>query len=441
MHRLYPCFFAILALLSGALAGCSGDGTGGTGPPSGDTVSPSPVTDLEISFDAAAGAVTLSWTAPPDDSPEENVSAYEIRAQYTDGSAPADFWHTAAAIGGAPVPAPPGSAETCLVTDPKRARDLYVGIVAIDEAGNRSVPSGPVSIHIAGFTFGARCIDVFTREPVEGLRSTLSTGESWEYTTDASGGFVHAGEIDEGYTHIEIHSGPSTAAYHAINQTVVLEGDSVHTFHMIPVEPVGAAWAPNLLGLFNRLASILPPGAALAGGAERPPFSPQVPQPRILAKWRRRPVACYIPPFVNEKGVDYALQARLAALRWMEKTGEPLYEFVDAPPDTGIVVLYKSSSEMGGIAFTRHNPDAEGHPVRDEIRIVSEAASSLVVYKVFLHEFGHTIPLGHTDDKSFIMFVGQPLPGDITDDEARVVRLHASLPVRIDMAIYDEGSP
>jgi hypothetical protein len=72
---------------------------------------------------------------------------------------------------------------------------------------------------------------------------------------------------------------------------------------------------------------------------------------------------------------------------------------------------------------------------------VSEASNAQVVYKVFLHEFGHTIPLGHTDDMSFIMFVGQPLPGDISDDEARVVQLHASLPVRIDMAIYDENSP
>jgi len=39
------------------------------------------------------------------------------------------------------------------------------------------------------------------------------------------------------------------------------------------------------------------------------------------------------------------------------------------------------------------------------------------------------------------MFVGQPLPGDISDDEARVVQLHESLPVRIDMAIYDENAP
>jgi len=64
----------------------------------------------------------------------------------------------------------------------------------------------------------------------------------------------------------------------------------------------------------------------------------------------------------------------------------------------------------------------------------------LVIYKVFLHELGHTISLGHTDDRSFIMFAGQPLPGDVSDDEARVVRLHASLPVRIDMAIYDENA-
>jgi hypothetical protein len=434
------------------LAGCSDDDGPGTGPPLGDTSPPSPVTDLAAAYEPLTGAVFLSWTAPRDDDEAEGVSAYEIRLEYTDGYAPAEFWETSGVLANPPEPGPPGSRETCEITDPRRARDLYVGVLAVDEAGNRSAASGIEKVRVAGFSFGARCVDVFTGLPVEGLRATLSTGESWEYATGASGGFSHQGEIDNGLTHIEVRTGEAQKAYHAINETIVLVGDSVHTFYMIPVEPVEAPWAPNLLGLFNRLANTLPPGGALVGGTAgppggafaestaEPPLSAQAPQPRILAKWRRRPVACYIPPFVNESGVDYALQATLAAGRWMEKTGKPLFEFVDAPPDTGIVFVYKSQSEMGGIAFTRHTFDAEGHPLRDEISIVREAANAPLVYKVFLHELGHTIPLGHTDDMSFIMFVGQPLPGDISNDESRVVRLHASLPVRIDMAIYDESS-
>lgn len=445
MSRFSLFVLAVLAMALGLLAGCSDDeGAGGTGPPLDDTSPPSPVTDLAVAYDPGARSVMLSWTAPSDDSAAERVSSYEIRFEYTSGYAPADFWETAAVIGEAPEPGPPGSTETCEILEPKRARDIYVGVLAIDEAGNRSAASEPEMIHVAGFAFSARCLDVFTGLPVEGLRATVSTGESWGYTTDASGGFSHEGEIDDGFTHVEVRSGAAPIAYHAINETIVLAGDSVHTFYMIPVEPVEAAWAPNLLGLFNRLANTLPPGAALEPQAPpepQPRRSPQAPQPRILAKWRRRPVACYIPPFVNASGVDYELQAKLAASRWMERTGETLFEFVDAPPDTGIVLVYKPQSEMSGIAFTQHHPDAQGHPVRDEIWIVSEGTNSLVIYKVFLHEIGHTISLGHTDDRSFIMFVAQPLPGDISDDEARVVQLHASLPVRIDMAIYDESAP
>ena len=434
MRRLPFSVIALFGLLLGPIAGCSDDdGPRGTGP-SLDGSPPSAVTDLVLAYETATGAVRLAWTAPSDDSADERVSAYEIRYEYTDGFSPADFWETASAIADPPEPGVPGLSETCLIPDPKRARDLYVGVLAIDEAGNRSPAREPATIRIAGYRFGARCVDVFTGLPVAGLRAAVSTGVSWDYTTDDSGGFSHAGEIGGGFTHVEIRTGAAAKAYHAINQTLVLASDSVHTFRMIPVETVGAVWAPNLLGLFNRLANTLPPGAAFA------PQAPQAPQPRILAKWRRRPVACYIPPFVNPSGVDYELQAKFAALRWMEKTGEPLFEFVDAPPDTGIVMVYKPQSEMGGIAFTSHTPDAEGHPLRDEIRIVSEATNSLVIYKVFLHELGHTISLGHTDDRSFIMFAGQPLPGDVSDDEARVVRLHASLPVRIDMAIYDENA-
>jgi hypothetical protein len=442
MRRFSLPLLAVLALLLSPIVGCSDDeGAGGTGPPLDDTSPPSPVTDLVVAYDPSAGTVVLSWTAPADDSAAERVSAYEIRFEYTSGSAPADFWNDAPVIADAPQPGPPGSTETYEILDPKRARDIYVGVLAVDEAGNRSAAGEPEMIHVAGFAFGARCLDVLTGLPVEGLRATVSTGESWGYTTDASGGFSHDGEIDDGITHVEVRSGAAPIVYHAINETIVLAGDSVHTFFMIPVEPVEAAWAPNLLGLFNRLANTLPPGAAIGPREAQPPWSPQTPQPRILAKWRRRPVACYIPPFVNSNGVDYELQAKLAAARWMEKTGEELFEFVDAPPDTGIVLVYKPQSEIGGIAYTQHTFDAEGHPLQDVIRIVNEASNSLVIYKVFLHEFGHTIPLGHTDDMSFIMFVGQPLPGDISDDEARVVQLHSSLPVRIDMAIYDENAP
>jgi hypothetical protein len=460
MNRVFLTLFTLIGLFLSLLVGCSGtESPNGIRPPGDDTSPPAAVTDLVLAWSVDNGEVSLEWTAPRDDSPSERVAGYEIRIEYTDGYVPADFWRTASAIVDPPAPADPGLLQTYLIDDPRRARDLYVGIRAIDEAGNRSTALESAMIHVTGFTFSATCVDVFSGSPVEGLSATLSTGEAWVYTTDAAGGFSHQGELDGGVTHVDIRSGALAATWHTMNQSFTLEDDSVHTFFMIPVETVGASWAPNLLALFNRLVSTLPYAAETAGssgttenseptsktetvGTAAATLSAAAPAPRILAKWRHRPVACYIPPFVNTNGVDYEAQAKLAATRWMEKTGEPLFVFVDSPPDTGVVVAYKSRSEMGGgIAFTRHHPGADRHPVMDEIWIIDEATNPLVIYKVFLHEFGHTIPLGHTDDREFIMFVAQPLPGDISDDEARVVQLLESLPVRIDMSIYDENSP
>jgi hypothetical protein len=126
----------------------------------------------------------------------------------------------------------------------------------------------------------------------------------------------------------------------------------------------------------------------------------------------------------------------------MERTGEPLFEFVDSPPDTGIILAYKTRAEMGGgIGVTMLTRGDDGHPLRSDMWVVDDALEVFSTYMIFLHEFGHTICLGHVEDPAFVMFVGQPLPGDISDDEVRVVQLLESLPARIDMSIYDENSP
>jgi hypothetical protein len=153
-------------------------------------------------------------------------------------------------------------------------------------------------------------------------------------------------------------------------------------------------------------------------------------------------VAVYAPPFTNSRGVDYEEQVKAAAARWMERTGEPLFEFVESPPDTGIIVTYKTRAEMGvGLGLAMLTRGDDGHPLRSDVWIVDDAWDVFSVYLILLHEFGHTICLGHVEDPTFLMFVGQPLPGDICDDEVRVVQLLESLPTRIDLSLYDESSP
>ena len=81
------------------------------------------------------------------------------------------------------------------------------------------------------------------------------------------------------------------------------------------------------------------------------------------------------------------------------------------------------------------------HPLRDDIEIVNDFVTVEDLYRVMMHELGHTIHFGHLGYQEFIMYIGGNLPADISNDEAEAVKLLVSLPSRINMAIYDESSP
>jgi hypothetical protein len=96
---------------------------------------------------------------------------------------------------------------------------------------------------------------------------------------------------------------------------------------------------------------------------------------------------------------------------------------------------------MGGqVGITEYTDDDEGFPLLDRIRIVDEFSDPVRLYRIMLHELGHTIRLGHLP-AGFIMFAGQPLPDDITDDEVAVVRLLLALPAGLELLKYDVASP
>lgn len=431
MNRLFAgiCLAAVLAF---GLSGCS-DSESPSGPPNQaaeDTTAPAAVADIAVTFSSETGEARVEWTSPADDSPTEAVTAYEIRYALTRDYYPPDFWSLSMAVAEPPQPALPGTREIFEFEVPLRARDLYVGIRSVDEAGNRSEPGELAHIYVPGYVLSGRCVDVFSKAPIAGLDVTVSIGVAHQFQTDTDGKFTLEFGLDGGITHVEINTGAVSTPYHALNQSFTLEGDLAHTFYMIPVEDVAPIWSPNLLSLFNDFVNFFGIESGSMGGST------------TLAKWHKRPVDCYIPAYVNEQGIDYAAQARLAAERWMDRTGEPLFEFVDAPPDTGVIIIYKSKAEMGAsVGITRHTRDEDGHPLIDQIWVVNTATNDAVVHKIILHEFGHTISLGHVDDRTFLMWSGQPVPDEVSDPEVRVVQLHEALPTRIDMSIYDSDYP
>ncbi len=434
MHRVYHCIMWVAVIAVLIFAGCSdSESPTDVSPLTGDTTPPVAVSDAVLMLSDGTGEAVLEWTAPHDDSQGERVARYEIHFSYTQEFDPLNFWDVSTPVPDPPDPGEPGNQERYSFETPRMARDLHVGIRSFDEAGNRSPSSNLATVHVPGYTFSGRCEDIFSRAPLEGLEATISTGSASHYITDTGGGFSHEKELDGGVTYVELRPGAGNDPIHHLDQWFTLDSDSAHTFSMIPVETVEAAWAPNLLQLFKQIVNIFPSGSQSSDASRSGPI--------VVTKWHERPVPCYIPAFVNDDGVDYGMQARSAAERWMDRTGEPLFTFVDSAPDTGITLVYKSRGEMSGIGVTKHTRGEDGHPIRDEVWLVDYVEDPFLLYKIFLHEFGHTISLGHVSDPNFIMYVGQPLPDDISDDEVRVVQLHEALPVRIDMSIYDENSP
>jgi hypothetical protein len=84
-----------------------------------------------------SGPSTVCWTAPGDDWNVGTAASYDLR-KFPHGVSPANFTKKGTPIAGAPSPAPAGT-EQCATVSTSGAR--YIGLRAIDDAGNISYPA------------------------------------------------------------------------------------------------------------------------------------------------------------------------------------------------------------------------------------------------------------------------------------------------------------
>ncbi len=357
-------FCAVIAL--GVLASCSSiDNPDDTNqdPRGDDTVSvtdslpPAPIEDAVLTVNDSTFVITLTWTAPCDDSLSEPVQAYDIR--YSLSSYALSLWDLGIRVFDPPVPAVPGVMQSYSGFQYFfRGKDLYAAVRSIDEAGNVSEMSNMASVHVPGYTITVTCTDAYTGDPIEGLDGVLYTGITYHMATDTSGSFTKK-DIPRGDFHIAITSGGAASSYHGFLQLISISNDTAATVPMIPFHSTAAGGYQSLLELFKLLTRTnADPGT-------------------VLRKWRRYPVPCYIPPFVNANQVDYGAAAKQAATRWMTASGWEIFSFVDAPPDTGIVVEYRTQQEMGvQRAFTVHADGVDKLPLKDTIKIADYMADA-----------------------------------------------------------------
>jgi hypothetical protein len=408
----------LLALIAVVLYGCTEDEPALVSPrktiEGNDTTPPAQIVDPVLTYPVIGGDVVLTWTAPADNN---RVDAYDIRYSY---SFPLD-WEVSLRAEGPPQPAEAGTEQSYLIEAPRRGRDLYAAIRSVDATGNSSPVSNVAHVRVTGHTLSASCVEVIGGDPIEGIDAVVTARHVHSHTSGPDGNFAQ-GDLTAGTVNVALRYGSSGVLYHAINHPFDLTGDRSVLYKMVPFQETTMGVFPTALGLFKAAADITP-------------------QRSVFKKWHSIPVPLHMPDYVNEFGIDYGAVGKAAAERWELRTGIDLWEFVDAPADTGVFFLYKTREQMGiQVGITKHFNGRDGFPIGNEVNIVNDFKDSAPLRITMLHELGHTIRLAHLP-RGYLMFGGQPLPSDITDDEVLAVQLYTALPNNLETSIYDHNVP
>jgi len=417
-HPLRSCVGLALAAAVILLIACGDDDS--TAPPTPhpvpDTTPPEAVTSLTASYDAALDAVILRWTAPRDDSAHERADHYEIRRSRT---FPFD-WESATVVDNPPTPADPGTIQELALGDPLRGTDMYASVRAVDAAGNISRVGALAHTSVPGYSIHVVCSDVYTGSPIAGLDALVTNSAGQEQAvTDAAGSF-EVGDVNSGGITIQLSS--ASAAYHVFHTSFTIDADTLMQVPMIPVQQPQSTLYASIFDLLR--------AANLGVGGKY-----------IVKRWHSYPVPFYARDFVNVNGLDYRALLQQAADRWNTRLGFQMFAAVNADPAIGILVEFLPRSAMNGaVGVTEYSNDAQEYPVHDRVLIVDDLGDGPRLYSIFMHELGHTIPLAHLAP-GFIMFAGQPLPSDISDDEVTMVGLFLALPNGTDLDNYVPLAP
>jgi hypothetical protein len=265
------------------------------------------------------------------------------------------------------------------------------------------------------------CTDVTTGAPVEGLGVLVTANSLYDFDTDADGR-VAVEDVGAGTVAVRVETGSGGPLYHGYEQTLVVDDDTTIDIPMLPVIDVDSPVHDNAF-------EIVLDALVTAGSS------------KLLKKWASYPIQWSVPSFTNVHGLDYTALTRQAAAQWNTRTGLAIFEEVPSSPTVGVHVEYQPRSVMGvQNGLTSYQNDVNGYPLHDRIRIVDDFSDGPKLYTILMHELGHTIRLSHLPS-GFVMFGGQPLPADITDDEVRAVRLMLAIPNGTDLNRYDSDRP
>jgi len=107
-----------------------------------DTVRPAALADVQITGSTET-TLALRWTATGDDSLTGTATSYDVR--YSTSPITTANWASATQATGEPAPVAAGGTQTYTLTGLTRQTTYYLAIKVIDDAGNASALSNPIS--------------------------------------------------------------------------------------------------------------------------------------------------------------------------------------------------------------------------------------------------------------------------------------------------------
>jgi hypothetical protein len=392
-----------------------------------DTIPPARITDLIGWTGTIPGTIRLKWTAPGDDDMAGRVSHYRIRT-HTIPILNEDDWDEASQKNGVPVPGMSGTVEEMIAENLNPGTWLYVTARAVDDFGNMSPLGNCIRLLVRGIDADGRITDATTGAPLDGI---VVSSEGIADTTSVDG-YYKLVDLPL-YTDLirlrDEHIAGDPGEYY--DMSIPVSGITWHftkDLTMMPYFDLVSTLAGTYENSFYIFFRSMTYTRGLLG------------RPTIFRNWNHYPVTVYNPPYTWE-GVDIRELARIAMGSWNDLTGLGLFVETPDPDAADVRIIYDTQYDSKHHVETiSTNPD--GTPAKMLIWIYPNhqlAPIQIRGRRIFAHEFGHILQLGHSDDLGHLMVGGtSPITDNPSTDEINLVRTLYGLPTIFDANWYVE---
>ncbi len=390
-----------------------------------DTILPARITDLIGWAGPEPGTIRLQWTASGDDDMEGRTDHYLVKTHTIPVLNEYD-WNEASQKNGAPAPGPPGTTEEMVAGNLNPGTWLFVTVRAVDDFGNMSQLGNCIRLIVRGIDADGYVTDAVTGAAIGGI---VVSSEGIADTT-SSDGYYKLVNLPI-YTHLigirdEHVIGDQGAYYNVLIPVSDINWHFRKDIAMMPYFDLVSELHGTYDGSFYMFFRYMTNTRDYLG------------RPTIFWNWNHYPVTVYNPPFSWE-GVDIQNLARIAMNAWNDLTGCDLFIETSEPDAADVEIIYDTEDELKHHVVTISSNE-DGTPAKKQIwihPINQRAPIQIRGRRIFAHELGHILQLGHSSDLGHLMVGGTaPMIDDPSLDEINLVRALFGMPTIFDAAWY-----